>query len=77
MDLNRDMYRTQLCFNGPTCRRARCHYAHSLGDLLEPDETRLLYTQQWHGHDMDRFSGQSMSGEQIERIRLYSFETSL
>lgn len=69
----RELWRTSLCRHGPDHgqRQPDCRFAHSLFDLRRPDESRVSYATQWSHHTMDRFYGQRMSPQQLERIRTY------
>jgi len=70
-DSGRDLWRTALCRHGPSCNYPGCRFAHRLCDLRRPDESVALYTNQWQRGHVDRFYGQSMPAEQLERIRMY------
>ena len=64
-----NLIRTQLCrFRG--CNRARCDYAHSLWDLIPPDERHALYPKAWAG-GMDRWYGQRLTPRQVRTIQAY------
>ena len=61
--------RTQLCKHGPRHRLPGCHFAHSLSELRCPDERVQLYPEAWCR--VDRFYGQALSQDQLERFQLY------
>jgi len=72
----RELWRTSLCRHGPRhgIRHSECRFAHSLLELRGPDESRVSYAAQWRQCTMDRFYGQRMTDEQLERIRSYYAE---
>ena len=72
-----DLWRCQLCSHGPDHGRRRpdCRFAHSLCELRRPDESRHSYANQWTLGRVDRFYGQRLSPDQIERIKYYYVRT--
>ena len=66
-----ELWRTSLCRHGSCHTMRGCAYAHSLSELRPPDESCQSYGDQWRLHRMDRFYGQVMSSEQLDRIRWY------
>ena len=51
-------------------RRGTCGYAHSLQELMPPNETLALYNGMW-SDGVDRFFGQHMPDYQLARIKRY------
>ena len=72
---NVDLWRTSLCFHGAEHGQSRpdCRFAHSLSELRPPDERFFSYEDQWR--NVDRFYGQFMDDDQLERIRKYYVTT--
>ena len=72
-----ELWRTSLCRHGAghALWDPRCRFAHQLSDLRAPDESRVSYATQWGQFTMDRFYGQRMSEEQMDRIRRYYVQT--
>ena len=68
---DRELWRTCLCKHGPDHELSYCRFAHSLSELRAPDESRVLYPAQWASGKMDRFYGQDMTSDQLDRIREY------
>ena len=66
-----DCWHTQLCPHGPRHELLTCRCAHSLGQLRAPIEIRHRYDDLWREHQVDRFYGQQLSREQIERFKRY------
>ena len=69
-----DLWRTCLCMFGPRCRRRHCWFAHRLCELRAPDESRIPYPLAW-AKGVDRWFGQSMTREQVDRIATYYEDT--
>ena len=69
--VDRPLWRTQLCRHGPHHPNRFCRYAHSLLELLPPDEAERSYCDKWSGGQIDRFYGQLMTREQLSRILFY------
>ena len=70
---NRDLYRVELCYHCMDCTYNKCgvcSYAHQLSELMPPNESVRVYEGVWKD-GVDRFFGQVMSDEQIQRIRVY------
>ncbi|KAI8467983.1 MAG: hypothetical protein J3K34DRAFT_369935 [Monoraphidium minutum] len=44
--LHPSRYRTQMCTDGPQCKRRVCFFAHSLDELRKPEEDSLWLQQQ-------------------------------
>ena len=73
-DQSWDCWHTQLCSLGPShvsSGREPCRFAHSLGELRAPIEIRHRYDHYWQMRQVDRFYGQQLSREQIERFKRY------
>ena len=70
---SRDLWRTSLCSHGAehASRDPHCRFAHSLSELRCPDESRVGYGDEWSHHNVDRFYGQAMSRDQLDRIWRY------
>ena len=76
---NPDLWRCTLCKHGMDCRMHQegvCGFAHSLGELRPPDERICLYKQFWTD-GVDRWYGQCMTEEQVERVLQYVRKTAL
>ena len=74
---NGDFWRIELCRHGPRCRmnmRGACGFAHRLSELLPPREVFQEYVGVWN-NGVDRFYGQDMPVEQLDRIKKYYNET--
>ena len=72
-DRNPDFLKIELCRHGWTCRHRQagdCSYAHVLHELRPPNESCRPYPGVWRD-GVDRFYGQRMGREQIERIKTY------
>ena len=70
---NPDFLKIELCRHGWTCRHRQagdCSYAHVLHELRPPNESCRPYPGVWRD-GVDRFYGQRMGREQIERIKTY------
>ena len=68
-----NLWRCTLCDHGTNCamhRRRKCGYAHSLKELMPPNETVVIYNGMWTD-GVDRFYGQQMPEYQLDRIRRY------
>ena len=70
---SRDLWRITLCCHGSEHARQdpECRFAHSLSELRRPVETRVGYGDQRSGHNVDRFYGQRMSRDQLDRFWRY------
>ena len=70
------LWRCRLCKHGADHGRhhPECNFAHSLCELLPPDERFEIYPQAW-SRGVDRFYGQPMSEEQVNRIKSYHDHT--
>jgi len=58
--------------SGSMWRPYGCSFAHSFVELMPPDERGSMLPEAWTGCYVDRWYGQNMSGQQLERIRFYS-----
>ena len=65
------LLKTTLCVHGRGCDYPDCRFAHGLDELRSPDESRVSFSDQWRLCRVDRFYGQRMSAEQLERIKTY------
>ena len=70
---SRDLWRITLCLHGFEHARQdpECRLAHSLSELRRPVEMRVGYRDQWSGYNVDRFYGQRMSRDQLDRFWHY------
>ena len=64
------LWRVKLCRVGPACDLADCIHAHSLSELLPPDERYVSSVQAW-AEGVDRWYGQQMTSEQLHIIDYY------
>ena len=64
------LYRTSICrhVEKPHHDRKQCSFAHCFAELNAPIEVYKNYGDQWGLYHVDRFYGQKMSREQVERI---------
>ena len=69
-----DRWRIVLCKHGPYHTNRTCGYARSLQDLMPPNESKRAHDEVWCDR-VDRFFGQNMSAEQIERFLWYCRNT--
>ena len=77
LSANEDLIKVELCKHGPSCKcRAQgiCGFAHSLAELLPPNESRQPYPGVW-SDGTDRFYGQKLHDDQVVRIHKYWKET--
>ena len=66
-----EMRCTQLCRHGPEHSMSSCAFAHRLAELRPPIEHVRRFDGAWGGCQFDRFYGQYMSDEQIDRFWVY------
>ena len=66
-----DLRCTRLCDIGPDHQDPDCPYAHKLSELRAPDESRQSYRLIWDSFCVDRFYGQAVSDDQLQRIKFY------
>ncbi len=70
---NPDAWRVALCRHGLECKylqAQQCSFAHSLRELRPPFEDHILYDQVWRD-GVDRWYGQDLTTEQLNRIKWY------
>ena len=70
---NPHLVRCQLCDHGPDCsmlKKGTCGFAHSLAEVLPPNEKTTTYCGVWRD-GVDRFYAQQMSERQIARVDRY------
>ena len=72
MPSNYDLWRTQLCRHGPRhVVHDDCQFAHSLSDLLFPNESHSPADRNWENYGVDRWLGQALSKGQVSMIGKY------
>ena len=71
MPSNYDLWHTQPCRHGPRHGHHDCQFAHSLSELLFPDETRLSAAYNWDHDHVDRWIGQELSTGQLSILQHY------
>jgi len=65
-----DLWCTKLCPPGSDCEGQTCAFAHHLRELRPPNEMDQLYDCAW-ADGVDRWFGQTMQPEQMERFLFY------
>ena len=67
-------YRCQLCWPGLRCNRSLCRYAHSLDELLPPNEQTVDLPAVWRD-GVHRWYGQQVEAEALESIEAWYWRT--
>ena len=70
---NPDLWRCQLCDHGPDCsmlKNGTCGFAHSLAEVLPPNEKITTYGGVWRD-GVDPLYAQQMSDRQTARVSGY------
>ena len=70
----RDLWRCRLCRHGPGHASSTCTFAHSLSELVPPDERFAHYSHVWTD-GVDRWFGQPMHPQQRSILKEYYLNT--